>query len=237
VATDSVLYEKNGATARVTLNRPDKRNAINLAMRDALWTYLQAARDDPDIQVLTFAGAGSCFSAGADITEFGTAPSLLAARRARHQRDLWWLLEEFPLLTVAALHGHCYGAGIELALYCDLRVAADDARIALPEVWLGYIPSAGGTQMLSRLMPPGVALDFVCSGEELTAQEALRWGLVNQVVPRAQLDATIGDLALSLQSDRPALPRALKQAVRRGLDLPLESALRCDTLTALTLCS
>ena len=161
----------------------------------------------------------------------------MAARRARHQRDLWWLLEELPLLTVAALHGHCYGAGIELALYCDLRVAADDARIALPEVWLGYIPSAGGTQMLSRLMPPGVALDFVCSGEELTAQEALRWGLVNQVVPRAQLDATIGDLALSLQSDRPALPRALKQAVRRGLDLPLESALRCDTLTALTLCS
>ena len=235
MVTDSVLYEKSGATARITLNRPHKRNAIDLPMRDALWTYLQAARDDPELQLLCFYGAGDSFSAGADITDFGTAPSLWAARRARHERDLWWLLEQLPLLTIAALHGHCYGAGLELALYCDLRIASDNTRIALPEVGLGYIPSAGGTQMLPRMIPPGVALDLVCSGEELSVDQALRWGLVNRVVSRDRLEPAVAQLAGSLRSDRPALPRAVKHAIRRGLDLPLGAAIRRDALTALTL--
>ncbi len=234
MAEETVRYTKSGATAYLALNRPHKHNAIDLATRDALWTYLRAARDDPDLQVLCIGGAGDSFSAGADIGDFGTAPSLWAAREARRQRDLWWLLEEIPCLTIAALHGYCYGAGIELALYCDLRVAADDARIALPEVGLGYIPSAGGTQMLPRMMAPGVALGVVCSGEELTADQALRWGLVNRVVPPARLDSAVTQLARSLQRDRPALSRALKRAIRRGLELPLDAALRRDALTAIS---
>lgn len=234
MAEETVRYTKSGTVASLTLNRPHKHNAIDLNARDALWTYLRAARDDPDLQVLCIGGAGDSFSAGADIGDFGTAPSLWAARQARHQRDLWWLLEEIPCITIAALHGYCYGAGIELALYCDLRVAADNVRIALPEVGLGYIPSAGGTQMLPRVMAPGVALDVVCSGEELNANQALRWGLINRVVPRDRLDSAVTQLAHLLQSDRPALPRALKHAIRRGLDLPLDAALRRDALTALS---
>ena len=234
MSKENVRYTKSGATAYLTLNRPHKRNAIDLDVRDALWTYLQAACDDPDLQVLCIGGAGDSFCAGADIRDFGTAPSLWAARQARHQRDLWWLLEELPCITIAALHGYCYGAGIELALYCDLRVAADNVRIALPEVGLAYIPSAGGTQMLPRVMAPGVALDVVCSGEELNADQALRWGLINRIVPRARLDSVVTDLARSLQSDRPALQRTLKRAIRRGLDLPLDAALRHDALTALS---
>ncbi len=234
MSKENVRYTKSGATAYLTLNRPHKRNAIDLDVRDALWTYLQAARDDPDLQVLCIGGAGDSFCAGADIRDFGTAPSLWAARQARHQRDLWWLLEELPCITIAALHGYCYGAGIELALYCDLRVAADNVRIALPEVGLGYIPSAGGTQMLPRMMAPGVALDVVCSGEELNADQALRWGLINRIVPRARLDSVVTHLARSLQSDHAALQRALKRAIRRGLDLPLDAALRHDALTALS---
>lgn len=234
MSEETVRYTKSGTTAYLTLNRPHKHNAIDLAARDTLWTYLRAARDDPELQVLCIGGAGENFSTGADIGDFGTAPSLWAAREARRQRDLWWLLEELPCITIAALHGYCYGAGIELALYCDLRVAADNARIALPEVGLGYIPSAGGTQMLPRMMVPGVALGVVCSGEELNADQALRWGLMNRVVPRAQLDSTVTQLARSLQSDRPALHRAVKRAIRRGLDLPLDAALRRDALTALS---
>ena len=234
MAEETVRYTKSGTVASLTLNRPHKHNAIDLNARDALWTYLRAARDDPGLQVLCIGGAGDSFSAGADIGDFGTAPSLWAARLARHQRDLWGLLEEIPCITIAALHGYCYGAGIELALYCDLRVAADNVRIALPEVGLGYIPSAGGTQMLPRVMVPGVALDVVCSGEELNADQALRWGLISRVVPRDRLDSAVTQLAHSLQSDRPALPRALKHAIRRGLDLPLDAALRRDALTALS---
>ena len=142
--------------ARITLDRVEALNAINLEMRDLLWEFVRAAVLDPDVRALVFSGAGPrAFSAGADISEFGTAGSLDAAREARRQRDLWGLLEDLPLPTVAALHGFCFGAGIELPLYCDLRLAAPDTRIALPEVTLGYIPSAGGTQLAMRVGAAG----------------------------------------------------------------------------------
>ena len=113
-------------------------------------------------------GEGRAFSAGADIAEFGTAPSLWQSRRARHERDVWGLLLSLPVPLVARLHGYCFGAGLELPLCCDVRVADEDARFALPEVTLGYIPSAGGTQTLPRTIPPGAAADLILTGR--------RWG-------------------------------------------------------------
>ena len=229
-----VLCEKPlPGVATLTLNRPQALNAINLAVRDELWTYLDGARADPDVRVLVFRGAGPrAFSAGADITEFGTAPSLLAARAARQQRDLWATLEHLPLITLAALHGFCFGAGVELPLYCDLRIAARDTRIALPEVRLGYIPSAGGTQMLPRLMAPGVARGLVLSGDEIDAARALAWGLVHEVVAAEELDARVFALAADLAAgDTSTLVRA-KLAIRRGLDLPLREAIGLDALSA-----
>ena len=152
-----ILYDKPfSGVASITLDRPEALNAINMAMRDDLWTFTQAALLDPDVRVLIFRGEGPrAFSAGADISEFGTAPSLHESREARRLRDLWALLEDLPIPTIAALHGFCFGAGIELPLYCDLRIAAEDTRIALPEVTLGYIPSAGGTQLMPRIAPAG----------------------------------------------------------------------------------
>ncbi len=189
---EPVLFDiDDRGVATITLNRPDRLNAINLEMRDLLWTYLEACRDTPDVRVILFRGEGRSFSAGADISEFGTAPSIVDARRARHDRDVWGELLAHRCITIARMHGYCYGAGLELPLCCDVRIAAEGTKFALPEVTLGYIPSAGGTQTLPRIIPAGVAADMIISGEPIGTEEALRWGLVKQVVPEAELDAAI----------------------------------------------
>lgn len=189
---EPVLFDiDDRGVATITLNRPDRLNAINLEMRDLLWTYLEACRDTPDVRVILFRGEGRSFSAGADISEFGTAPSIVDARRARHDRDVWGELLAHRCITIARMHGYCYGAGLELPLCCDVRIAAEGTKFALPEVTLGYIPSAGGTQTLPRIIPAGVAADMIISGEPIGTEEALRWGLVKQVVPGAELDTAI----------------------------------------------
>ena len=207
---DPVLFDLDSrGVATITLNRPGRLNAINLEMRDLLWSYLEACRDDPDARLIVFRGAGRCFSAGADISEFGTAPSVIAARRARHERDVWSLLLNHRCITVAALHGYCYGAGLELPLCCDYRVSSEEASFALPEVTLGYIPSAGGTQTLPRLIPSGVAARMILSGEPVSAADALRWGLVDRVVPSGELDAAVAALEADL------LAREAERGIRK----------------------
>ena len=191
MADPVVLAIDERGVATITLNRPERLNAINLAMRDLLWEYLQACRDHPDVRAICFRGEGRAFSAGADISEFGTAPSLWESRRARHERDLWGLMLSLPVPLVARMHGFCFGAGLELPLCCDVRVAAEDTRFALPEVTLGYIPSAGGTQTLPRTIPPGAAADLILTGEPVGAEEALRWGLVDLAVPAERLDEAV----------------------------------------------
>lgn len=189
---EPVLFDIDArGVATITLNRPERLNAINMAMRDLLWTYLEACRDNPEVRLILFRGEGSSFSAGADISEFGTAPSIMDSRRARHDRDVWGELLAHRCITVASMHGFCYGAGLELPLCCDVRIAAEDTRFGLPEVTLGYIPSAGGTQTLPRTIPSGVAADLIITGEPISAQDALRWGLVQRVVPVTQLDAAV----------------------------------------------
>lgn len=194
--------------ATITLNRPERLNAINMAMRDQLWEHLAACRDIPEVQVIIFQGEGRAFSAGADISEFGTAPSVIAARQARHHRDVWWELLNHRCVTIAALHGFCFGAGLELPLCCDVRVAAEGATFALPEVTLGYIPSAGGTQTLPRLIPPGVAASMILSGEPIDAEAALKWGLVDQLTPPHQLSSAIEAVVdRALGGDAPSIRR------------------------------
>lgn len=231
--SDLVLYEKQGRLARLTLNRPQALNAINLVMRDRLWEILHAVRDDPDVGVLLIDAAGErAFSAGADITEFGTAPSYIAARNARRQRDLWGLLLSLPQPVIAAVHGYAYGAGCEMSLCCDLRIGADDLRFALPEVTLGYIPSAGGTQLLPRVIPPGPAMAMILSGEPIDATEALRLGLLQRVVPHARLLNEARALAALLLSRPPAALALAKRAITGGLDLPLPQGLALETRLA-----
>lgn len=187
---DLVLFDVDDrGVATITLNRPERLNAINMAMRDLLWEYLIACRDTPDVRLILFRGAGPAFSAGADISEFGTAPSIMAARGARHERDVWAELIGHRCITVAAMHGYCYGAGLELPLCCDYRIAAPGTRFALPEVTLGYIPSAGGTQTLPRVVPPGVAAHMIITGEPVDTEDAIRWGLIDMVADSGLDDA------------------------------------------------
>lgn len=177
--------------ATITLDRPERLNAINMAMRDDLWEHLAACRDIPDVRVIVFRGEGRAFSAGADISEFGTAPSVMAARSARHDRDVWWGLLNHRCLTIACLHGFCFGAGLELPLCCDVRLAVEGATFALPEVTLGYIPSAGGTQTLPRIIPPGIAASMILTGEPIGMAAAVRWGLVDRAVPESELPSAL----------------------------------------------
>ncbi|MHC4708462.1 MAG: enoyl-CoA hydratase/isomerase family protein, partial [Planctomycetota bacterium] len=164
-AFETLIYEKEDALALVTLNRPQALNAYNIQMRDDLFEVLNAIRDDDEVRVALFKGAGEkAFCAGADLSEFLTAPSPIAARQIRFDRDLWGLFLSMPQPLIAVVHGFVLGSGIEMALCCDLRIACDDARFGLPEVELGIIPAAGGTQTLPRATGRGSALEMLLTG-------------------------------------------------------------------------
>jgi enoyl-CoA hydratase/carnithine racemase len=184
-------------------------------------------------------GAGDrAFCAGADVKEFGSAPSLVEARRARRERDLWGAMLDLPKPLVAAIHGWALGAGCEMSLLCDVRVAAEDARFGLPEVTLGYIPSAGGTQTLPRTVPRSAALQMILSGESIDAATALRLGLVHTLVPRAALDVEAERLAARLAHLAPDYAAAAKSVLRAAQDLPLPLALAHEAdLAAMLLAS
>lgn len=232
--TAPVLFEKAGAgLAWVTLNRPDVLNAINMQMRDDLWEIMHAVRDDPDVRVVAFKGAGDrAFSAGADISEFGTAPSPVEARRARRERDLWAFMLRLEKPMIAAIQGFALGAGIELPMCCDVRIASEDARIGLPEVSLGYIPSAGGTQTLPRLIPPGVAKQMILTGDPIDAATALRYGLVQAVVPRERL-YPVGEAIARRMAAQPQRAVALaKRALAASAELSLGESIRVESKLA-----
>ena len=226
---DTLLYDVFDGVAFVTLNRPDVLNALNLAMRDELWAALDAIEADDDVGVVLFRGAGErAFSAGADITEFGTSPSYDAARRARLERDLWGRMQHFDKPMIAAVHGYALGAGCEMTMYCDLRLASDDARFGLPETTLGYLPTAGGSQTLPRFIGQGRALDMIISAEPITAQQAFECGLVQWVGPRSELDATAEAWARRLLALDPQVLRLARTALRRGVELPLAQGLELE---------
>jgi enoyl-CoA hydratase/carnithine racemase len=230
----TVLYDKPSlGLGTVTLNRPEVLNAINLEMRDELWETLHAAEADPEVRVVIFRGAGErAFSAGADISEFGTAPSVVEARRARRERDLWGYMLGMETVLIAAIHGYALGAGIELPMCCDIRIASEDALMGLPEVGLGYIPSAGGTQTLPRHIPPGVAMQMILTGDPIDAETALRYGLVQRVVPRERLHEEADALAERILAMPADAVRLAKRAILDGVEMPLPDALVFESTLA-----
>ncbi len=232
MSEEPVLYEKRGGgVAWVTLNRPDVLNAINLRMRDELWELMHAVRDDPDVRVVVFKGVGErAFSAGADIKEFGTAPSIAEARRARRERDLWGLMLSLDEVLIAAVHGYALGAGVELPMCCDIRIASADATFGLPEVSLGYIPSAGGTQTLPRHVPPGFALQMILTGDPIDSSRALASGLVQKIVPRERLYAEAEAMANAIASRPSEATRLTKRAIVGGAELSLTSGLALESM-------
>ncbi len=233
---ETIRFEKSGALAWITLDRPQVHNAINLAMRDDLWQALQAIRDDPDVRCAVITGAGEqAFSSGADLTEFGMSSSIARARAARLQRDLWAFMLALDKPLLAALRGYALGAGLELALLCDIRIAADNAVLGLPEVGLGYMPAAGGTQTLPRTVLPGLAAQMLLSGEPVAAMAALQMGLVHMVTAPSRLPEKAEGLAHRLAALRPAAVAAAKQALRAAMDAPLGQGLALERALALRL--
>jgi enoyl-CoA hydratase/carnithine racemase len=228
-----IIYEKQDGVAYITLNRPKALNAYNIKMRDELYEVLGAIKDDPDVDVVILKAAGEkAFCAGADLTEFLTAPAPVFARKARFDRDIWGRFLSVGQPVIAALHGYVLGSGIEMSLCCDIRLATDDARFGLPEPGLGIIPAAGGSQTLPRTIGQAAALEILLSGRWIGAIEALHLKLVNRVLPRADLLPEAEKLARKIQSFNRQAVRFIKQAVWRGLDLPLAEGLALETTLA-----
>lgn len=221
----SVLYAKRDGVAWVTLNRPDRYNAYNVAMRDDLYQVLNAVHEDPEVRAMVLAGAGPAFSTGGDVSEFGQAPSPLGARWIRFRRDVWGRLRSLAIPTVAAVHGFTVGGGLEMALLCDIAIAARDTRFCLPETGLGMIPGVAGTQTATRRLRLGWALDLCITGRWIDAREALSIGLVAEVVPNGSLERSAHALARKLGRLPRAAVAAAKLAVWEGLELPLADGL------------
>ena len=212
--------------AVITLDHPPL-NIYDLEMRDALVEALGAVADHPDARALLLRAEGRNFSAGADLSEFGTAPTIIEARRIRGDRDPWVPLWELPQPTVVALKGHALGAGLEMALLCDFRLADVGTRPSLPETGLGMLPSAGGTQSLLRTLGPARARPLVLTG--VTFDPAL----VARIVDDAEdVDIAAAAVARRLAALPVAAARAAKRAARAALDLPLGEGLHTEKALA-----
>jgi len=225
----TLIYEKKDHIAYVTLNRPEALNVYNIQMRDDLYQVLSAIKDDSEVRVVIFRGAGEkAFCAGADLNEFLTAPSPVIARQVRFGRDVWNLFLSIPRPLIAAVHGYVLGSGIEIALCCDIRIASEDTKFGLPEVGLGIIPAAGGTQTLPRAIGMAKALEMLLTNPWMSGEEAYRIGLVNRVVSRDKLLNAAEEMAKKIASYHPMAVRNAKEAVVRGLDLTLVEGLALE---------
>ncbi|MGE0731308.1 MAG: enoyl-CoA hydratase/isomerase family protein [Acidimicrobiia bacterium] len=227
---DPVRFEVDEGVATITLDRPETLNLVSVAVRDALIEAILAARDHPDVRAVVLAAAGRHFSAGADLSEFGSADSVFEARRIRWDRDPWGPLWSLPQPVVVALHGYSLAAGLEMALLCDVRLAAADTVVGLPETRLGMLPAAGGTQSLTRAVGPAAALPVVLTADNIPATEALARGIVHRIVgdDAAGVDAAAAGLAARWASMEPAALRAAKRALRVAGDLPLREGLAVE---------
>ena len=233
----TVIFEKRGEVAHISLNRPAALNAYNVQMRDDFSEALAAVGLDDEVRALVISGRGRSFCAGADLTEFGTAPSQVIARQVRWERDVWGQLNSLEIPVVAAVHGHCIGSGVEIMLLCDIRIAAEDSGFAMPEVHLGMIPAAGGSQTLPRNCGPSAALDLLLTGRRMDAGEALKLGLITRIVPGNELLDSAFGLAKQLAGLPDAVGPLMKRAIRQGLDVSLSEGLLLEERLAHLACN
>lgn len=210
----NLLVQRGGPVARITVNRPDVRNALNIETRKELKAALALLRADPEVRVLVFAGAGKGFVAGADLRDLLPMNPLEALNYVNNYgQALYNEIAAFPWPTIAAIHGYALGGGFELALACDLRVAAEGTLFGAPEVNVGIFPGGGGTQRLFTTGMPGYAAETVLLGENFDAREALRRGIVNRVVPPEKLEEEVAALAKKLAEKPPVALRLAKEAL------------------------
>ena len=229
MAYDHVICEVGDHVAVVTVDRPDKLNALNAAVIDELGRCLAGLGDDPEVRAVILTGSGEkAFVAGADIGELADLSAAAAERLAARGQALMDRIENLGKPVIAAVNGFALGGGLELAMACSFRYAADTARLGLPETGLGLIPGYGGTQRLPRLVGRGPALEMILTGEMIDAPAALALGLVNRVVPAAELMDAARAAAARIAGRSPLALRAALQAVAGGLDADQAAGCRLE---------
>jgi enoyl-CoA hydratase len=225
----NILLETKDHVSILTINRPDKRNALNQATRDEILHALDSLHAAADSRVLIVTGAGDkAFIAGADIGEF-EGRTAITQRESMKGRRIFDAVEEFPKPVIAMINGFCLGGGMELALACDLRFAADNAKLGQPEINLGIIPGGGGTQRLTRLVGEGKSMELILTGDLIDAARAKAIGLVNEVFPAAELQDRVRAVAVRIAEKSPIALQMAKEAVKTASRTNLREGLDRET--------
>ncbi len=226
---ENVLYEKKGAVAYVKLNRPKVLNALNQRTWEDLRSAFEDARDDAEIRGIIVTGAGDkAFAAGADISELAKATAVEAEKSSSYGQEVLNLVESLGKPVIAAVNGFALGGGCETAMACTIRVASENAKFGVPEVTLGLIPGCGGTQRLPRLVGKGRALQLILSGGMIGADEAYRIGLVNEVVPAADLISRAEAILKPILANAPLSVKFALEAVNNGLNTTVTEGLALE---------
>lgn len=226
-----VVYEKRDGVAWITLNNPERYNALDYEMRKELKIALEDAGRDEGVRVVVIRGAGKAFSAGADIKAFLEWTPLKVMEVFKEVGTSFVLsriIREMPKPVIAAVHGYCLGGGFELAQACDLVIASEDAVFGQPEVNVGVIPGGGGTQRLPRLIGEKKAKELIFTGDRIPARELADLGLVNRVVPPDKLIDTVNELIEKIKSKSPVMIAAAKEAINASLELGLTEGLKYE---------
>ncbi|MGH8104466.1 MAG: enoyl-CoA hydratase/isomerase family protein [bacterium] len=238
VTYKNILYEMKDRTAWITINRPDKLNALNHETTHEIGDALKAARDDAAVRVIVLTGAEmagkppekQAFIAGADIGELATLPAFRAYTYTREGHEIINSIEFLGKPVIAAINGYALGGGCELAMACHLRIAAATAQFGQPEIKIGIMPGWGGTQRLARLVGRANAVQLTLTGKRISADEAFRIGLVNQVVPYESLKDEVTKLAAEIAGNAPLAVRAILDVIASGADQPLDDALQMEAV-------
>ena len=222
---ENLLLERDGAVAILTVNRPKVLNALNMQTLDELRRAILELKRDDGVRAVVLTGAGEkSFIAGADINELATQTPVSGREHAMTGQHILDLIEQMGKPVIAAINGFALGGGCELAMACTIRVAAETAKLGQPEINLGLIPGYAGTQRLTRIIGRGRALELLLSGDQVSAQEAHRLGLVNRVVPAADLMTEAKKLATTLAAKAPIAVRYILESVNKGVDMPFAQA-------------
>lgn len=222
---ENLLIERDGAVAVVTINRPKALNALNGPTLDELFAAFSELRDDRSVRAIVLTGSGEkSFVAGADIKELAELTPVQGKEHSRRGQRAFSLIETLGKPVIAAVNGLALGGGCELTMACTMRIAADTARFGQPEINLGIVPGFAGSQRLPRLVGRGIALEILLTGDMISAERAAQIGLVNRVVPAAEVLSEAKKLAAALASKAPVASRYILELVHQGADAPFEAA-------------